>query len=65
MTPERGRKIDYLCLGNEITERFEDGVRLQRALPGCACAGDWGQKHAARGWRGRPVPGLSHALEGP
>ncbi len=38
------------CLSKEPAERFEDAKRLDDALAGCSCAGEWDQERAGSWW---------------
>jgi eukaryotic-like serine/threonine-protein kinase len=38
------------CLAKDPAERFEDARRLDEALAGCSCAGEWDQERARSWW---------------
>jgi serine/threonine protein kinase len=54
--PDDLEQVVLRCLAKDTAERFEDAESLERALAGCACAGDWGQDEAAQWWQASPVP---------
>jgi serine/threonine-protein kinase len=49
--PEDLERVVLRCLAKAPAERYPDAEGLERALAGCACAGDWDQERAARWWQ--------------
>ena len=49
--PEDLERVVLRCLAKDPAERFPDACGLERALGGCACAGDWDRGRAARWWQ--------------
>ncbi|MGE3804404.1 MAG: serine/threonine-protein kinase [Gemmataceae bacterium] len=58
------------CLEKKVADRFQSARELEKALAGCACAGEWHAEKAAEWWRDRPIEkekpaGSSIPTEGP
>src|SRR5262249_29990691 len=51
--PDDLDRIVQGCLAKSPGERFADAAGLERALAGCACAGDWTEDRAAAWWAAR------------
>jgi len=50
------------CLAKLPANRFQDVESLEKALSGCACAGQWTEDEAAAWWREVGKPRLAHGL---
>jgi tRNA A-37 threonylcarbamoyl transferase component Bud32 len=48
--PEDLERVVLCCLAKDPADRFPDAEGLERALGGCASAGDWDQERASRWW---------------
>jgi serine/threonine-protein kinase len=49
--PEDLSAVVHKCLSKAPAQRYADAAGLERALAGCACAGQWSEERAADWWR--------------